>query len=167
MRILPLLMLGKPKLDLVKKYSSITHSHPISYLSCFLYLNIAWKILNGEDKNQSVVGSINEFSNLIKDYDSVTVRELEKITSIDYKNIQEIDFESGTYVVDSMISSIYCLLHTKSYNESILKAVNLGGDTDTTAAIVGALTGIYYGKENIPTNWIENLVKNDLITKLI
>lgn len=44
----------------------------------------------------------------------------------------------------------------------MLKAVNLGEDTDT-GAITGGIAGIYYGFENIPEEWIAELVrKNDI-----
>jgi ADP-ribosylglycohydrolase len=56
------------------------------------------------------------------------------------------------------------LLNSSSYAESVLKAVNLGGDTDTTAAVTGGLAGIYYGVENIPPEWVEQIArKQDII----
>jgi ADP-ribosyl-[dinitrogen reductase] hydrolase len=50
--------------------------------------------------------------------------------------------------------------------ESVLQAVNLGEDTDTTAAITGGLAGVYYGFESIPPDWIEILAKKDEINDL-
>ena len=50
-------------------------------------------------------------------------------------------------VVDSMMASVWCLITTKSYRECVLAAVNLGEDTDTTAAIAGGLAGLYYGED--------------------
>jgi ADP-ribosylglycohydrolase len=47
---------------------------------------------------------------------------------------------------------LYGALNSESYSEAVLKAVNLGEDTDTTGAITGGLAGIYYGYENIPRN---------------
>jgi hypothetical protein len=56
------------------------------------------------------------------------------------------------------------ILNSSSYAESVLKAVNLGGDTDTTAAATGGLAGIYYGVENIPQEWVEQIArKQDII----
>ena len=52
-----------------------------------------------------------------------------------------------------MEAALWCLAHTASYEDCVLKAVNLGDDTDTTAAIAGGLAGIYYGYENIPEKW--------------
>ena len=50
--------------------------------------------------------------------------------------------------------------------ECLLKAVNLGRDTDTTGAIVGGLAGIYYGRDAIPTDWRATIAKGDMIDAL-
>ena len=50
-----------------------------------------------------------------------------------------------------------CLANTSSYAECALAAVNLGDDTDTTAAVAGALAGIVYGVEGIPSEWLDKL----------
>ncbi|MEF9480278.1 ADP-ribosylglycohydrolase family protein [Chryseobacterium sp. 1B4] len=65
-----------------------------------------------------------------------------------------------------MEASLWCFLNSESYPEAILKAVNLGEDTDTTGAITGGIAGIYYGYENIPEEWIAELVRKDDIEKL-
>ena len=44
--------------------------------------------------------------------------------------------------------------------------MNLGEDTDTVAAVAGGLAGILYGYDNIPKEWTDTLVKNDMISKL-
>ena len=54
---------------------------------------------------------------------------------------------STGYVVDTLQAVFWCLANTSSFRESVLMAVNLGGDTDTIAAIVGSAAGIYYGRE--------------------
>lgn len=48
----------------------------------------------------------------------------------------------------------------------MLTAVNLGGDTDTTAAVTGGLAGIYYGRENIPSEWLEQIPRQEDIMEL-
>ena len=58
------------------------------------------------------------------------------------------------------------LLNTSSYPEAVLKAVNLGEDTDTTAAVTGGLAGIYYGLTSIPTEWIETIARQKDIIDL-
>ncbi|MEO1374651.1 MAG: ADP-ribosylglycohydrolase family protein, partial [Cyanobacteria bacterium J06635_10] len=71
---------------------------------------------------------------------------------------------SSGYVIHTLEASLWCLLNSSSYEEAVLKAVNLGGDTDTTAAVTGGLAGIDYGVDNIPTEWIEQIArKQDII----
>jgi ADP-ribosylglycohydrolase len=57
-------------------------------------------------------------------------------------------------------------LNTDSYKEAVLKAVNLGNDTDTTAAVTGGLAGLLYGFDNIPQNWIAQIARQGDIEDL-
>ena len=61
---------------------------------------------------------------------------------------------------------MWCLLTTDSYKDCVLKAVNLGGDTDTIAAIAGGLAGALYGIESIPEEWLSKLIKREYIEEL-
>lgn len=57
-------------------------------------------------------------------------------------------------------------MNTNSYEECVLKAINLGNDTDTIGAIAGSLAGVLYTKKNIPRKWIEQLNNIDLLDEL-
>jgi ADP-ribosyl-[dinitrogen reductase] hydrolase len=61
---------------------------------------------------------------------------------------------------------LWCLLNTESYTECVLKAVNLGDDTDTIGAVVGGLAGIYYGSDKIPKEWLIALAQRKYIEEL-
>jgi ADP-ribosylglycohydrolase len=52
---------------------------------------------------------------------------------------------------------LYLLLTTESFEEAITEVVNLGGDTDTAGAILGAMAGAYYGVDAIPQRWLDGL----------
>jgi ADP-ribosyl-[dinitrogen reductase] hydrolase len=58
------------------------------------------------------------------------------------------------------------LLATPSFEECVLKAVNLGGDTDTTGCVAGGLAGVLYGLENIPTEWRKSLTRFEDVNRL-
>lgn len=77
--------------------------------------------------------------------------------------LEEKEIRSSGYVVDSFEAAMWSLLTTNSYKECIEKAVNLGDDTDTVAAIAGGLAGILYGIENIPKEWMEKLQGKEII----
>ena len=76
------------------------------------------------------------------------------------------EIRSSGYVVDTLEASLWCLLNSTNYKEAVLKAVNLGSDTDTTAAVTDGLAGIYYGAENIPPEWIEEIARKEEILDL-
>ena len=82
------------------------------------------------------------------------------------QNADEENISSSGYVVSTLEATIWLFLNSNDYNTTILKAVNLGEDTDTVAACVGGLLGIYYGIENIRENWKQNLKKYDYISDL-
>jgi ADP-ribosyl-[dinitrogen reductase] hydrolase len=82
-------------------------------------------------------------------------------------NLHEDDIKSGGYVIDSLEASVWCLLCTDDYRDCVLKAVNLGHDTDTTAAIAGGLAALVYGYDNIPSDWISSLRKPHLFEQIL
>ncbi len=55
---------------------------------------------------------------------------------------------------------------TEGYAATVLKAVNLGKDTDTVGAITGSMAGIYYGIEDMPLNWLQTLQRCDYLMEL-
>ena len=158
MRILPLAFTSHSYQD-IENVSSLTHSHHISKNVCNLYDDIARYLLKGNDKNTAV----RKATFLTCQY----YTEFQRIWRIaDYPR-EEI--KSTGYVVDSLEAALWCFLNSDSYKECVLKAVNLGDDTDTIAAIAGGLAGIYYGiggEKGIPEEWIEQIKRLDYIKDL-
>lgn len=48
-----------------------------------------------------------------------------------------------------------CLLHLDSFRDAVCFAISLGGDTDTLAAMAGALAGAHHGESGVPVAWLE------------
>ena len=67
--------------------------------------------------------------------------------------------QSSGYVLHTLEASVWCLLTTDTYRDAVLKAVNLGEDTDTTGAVTGGLAGLLYGLEAIPASWVNQLAR--------
>ena len=84
----------------------------------------------------------------------------------EYKNKQEDGIKGSGYVVESLEAALWCFYTTNTFKDAILRAANLGDDADTTAAICGQIAGAYYGVNNIPQNWLENLYKKSQITEM-
>ncbi len=62
------------------------------------------------------------------------------------------------YIYHTVPVALHCWLsHPENYRDAIDEIIRCGGDTDTTAAIVGAIIGSGVGREGIPTAWREGL----------
>ena len=83
----------------------------------------------------------------------------------DFYQKQREEIMSTGYVVDSLKASLWCLGTTETFEEAVLKAVNLGNDTDTIGAITGSFAGALYKLEGMPDRWIQQLVNRELIDK--
>ena len=173
MRISPLLffLLNKPineRFEITRQVSSITHSHIRSVIACFYYLEFARYLLTGKDMFdiypllQSEITSFLNSTQINPDelskFDRLLKQDIDKLK-------QEEIFSSG-YVLHTLEASIWCLLTTHCYRDAVLKAVNLGEDTDTTAAVTGGLAGLLYGFDSIPIGWVGQLARKDDIENL-
>jgi poly(ADP-ribose) glycohydrolase ARH3 len=68
---------------------------------------------------------------------------------------------------EAVPAAIFAFLRNQgSFNEAIRYAVSLGGDTDTIAAMAGALAGAHLGEEAIPEPWRERVEKHDVLIQL-
>ncbi len=70
---------------------------------------------------------------------------------------KEGDIKSSGYTVHTLEAAAWSFLTTESYEEAVIRAANLGDDTDTVAAVCGAIAGAYYGYAAIPGKWRDNL----------
>ena len=73
--------------------------------------------------------------------------------------LSEDEISGSGYVVDTLEAAIWCCLNTENYRDCVLKAVNLGLDTDSVAAVAGGLAGAYYGFNAIPEEWLSTLTR--------
>jgi ADP-ribosylglycohydrolase len=67
----------------------------------------------------------------------------------------------GSYAMDNMAMSLNILYNTNSFREALIKIVNIRGDSDSVASVVGQIAGAYYDIETIPGDWIEAINKWD------
>jgi ADP-ribosylglycohydrolase len=70
------------------------------------------------------------------------------------------------YVVASLEAALWAFHRASSFRESILLAVNLGDDADTTGAVCGQLAGASYRQTGVPKGWITKLYMTDGIQRL-
>ncbi len=182
MRILPLATYIYPlplekQFRIVTEVSALTHPHIRSVLCCFLYLRIAIKIIDKKSLPEAITDSQEELREFIADR-NILPEDLKALHRLLIGNLYlgsikpndrfSIDYiNSGGYVVHTLEAVMWCLLNGSSFKETVLKAVNLGDDTDTVAAIAGGLAALYYGFDSIPETWIKCLKKRELIELIV
>ena len=161
------------KMEAVHNLSSLTHRHRRSQMTCGIYVNIALEFLENNGSDLSLEELIANGIDKSKEYYfnnpsfEKELHHFDRVFSLNIQNLPRDEIKSGGYTISSLEASIWCLLNNENYKDTLLQAVNLGYDTDTTACIVGGLAGIYYGYEDIPAEWINKLAKLDYIENLI
>ncbi len=148
---------------LVTNASSLTHAHERSVLACKIYAQILFSLMDDPSK-ESVLNALKESRNRYSQ--SSEYGTYAKLLSDDFVNTPVSEIKSSGYVVDTLEAAVWCLLTTDSYEDCVLKAVNLGMDTDTVGAVAGGLAGALYGYEAIPKKWRETLIKRKYIEEM-
>jgi ADP-ribosylglycohydrolase/O-acetyl-ADP-ribose deacetylase (regulator of RNase III) len=142
--------------------SALTHRHPRSMLACGYICVFAKYLLEG-DSPRAAYARANAFA---QSYYSIGnwAFELPHYARVLGNRLSELAREvvpSSGYVVHTLEASLWCLLTTRSYEEAVLRAVNLGGDTDTTACVTGGLAGVHYGVGQVHERWRKALARTD------
>lgn len=128
--------------DEVEAVSAITHAHPTSTTACDRLVDYTRRLLKGRTPLEAIDAA---------GYTPALADEPEHV------------IRSGGYVLDTLKAAVWCLVTTDDYAACVLKAVNLGDDTDTTAAVAGGLAGVAYGVRGIPAEWLAKLRGTDVI----
>lgn len=156
------------KFRIISTYSSITHAHPISILSCMIYDEVLRNIISNTHINEEVMTSgLYELKKFIAKNFSDFYDNFDSILSGNIFQQNEENIQSTGYVIYTLEAALWSLSQSNSFPDAILKAVNLGNDTDTIASVTGSLAGAYYGFENIPENWMMQLENRELLDKVI
>lgn len=161
MRILPLIFKDFESMEAILKairdINHVTHAHTISDIGSLFYILMGKEILKGNDL-------ITSYNKAVWNMGTRKIDEYERIWSLQIMKLDESSIKSTGYVVDTLEAALWCLLNGSSYKDTILKAINLGGDTDTIAAIAGGLAGLHY--KRIPIAWVLKLKSKPLLFKM-
>ncbi len=172
MRILPVAIYfaKSPVPDLLNaahSASSLTHRHTRSLIACGIYSIMVSALLKDESPYDSYIYAVNQAKiNYDKKPYSHELIHFKRIMDGSIHQLPEDEIQSSCYVVHTLEASIWCLLNSKTYKEAVLKAVNLGYDTDTTGIVTGGLAGITFGINAIPEEWINTAARKEDIEKL-
>jgi ADP-ribosyl-[dinitrogen reductase] hydrolase len=131
-------------MDLAEKQSNMTHYDSLSAKCCQIYSEAVSDILSGKDLKQTI---INAFS----------------LLNLPESELLSPTCDSDGYVLNTLTWVLHLCYTSDSFEQVVVRAANLGGDTDTIGAIAGGLYGVYCGYDNLPTRYVDALLnKNEL-----
>jgi len=165
MRLAPIPMFYHSETDQAIRYagesSRTTHGTQECVDACRLYALMLVKALDGKSKEEILLGHDNTML--------LPRRFPAKVYDIAYGGYTtkiEAEIRGSGYVVESLEAALWCFHRTDTFRDAILRAVNLGDDADTTAAVCGQIAGAYYGESGIPASWLEKVYMRDEITEM-
>ena len=154
-------------IDAIHSVGGLTHAHIRSNIACGLYFFMAKYILFREGSLQERMqeGLTQGFA-FYESYlaDKENLHYYDRLKDLEtFKSLPAEKIKSTGYVVDALESAVWSLITTDSFDQALLKAVNLGDDTDTVGAIAGGLAGLYYGYDSIPEEWLSAIKRREWI----
>lgn len=153
MRIMPLSLYRAKSddIDSVADASAITHAHPRSKLACEFHALFVRSFFESRDLTVSFQETQKRFGEQLAA--TSETRNFRRILLPDFASIPRAELGSSGYVIDTLEASFWCLLNHSTFAETVLAAVNLGEDTDTTGCVAGGLAGLVHGISTIPVEW--------------
>ena len=151
MRISPLAIFGWLRPDEAVEWartdSGLTHPNPVCRESCAAYVRALTAALNGADAQSCYKAALEEArrggpESVIKALESAAIQPPRQMGG-----------SKAGWVLIALQNAFYRLLHAGSFEEALVETVGCGGDTDTNAAICGALLGALHGRNAIPSRW--------------
>lgn len=143
-------------LKIVAKISSITHRLPTCILGSYIYTQFAKALLSGKSKKEAYqIMQNSDYSIFSEDL----LMEYYRVLCDDISRFSEDEISSKGKTRPTLEASLWSFMNTDNYNSAVLKAINLGNDTDTIGACTGGLSGLYYGASSINPDWLSKLKK--------
>ena len=157
-------------IETVHAVGSLTHAHIRANIACGLYFFMVHQVLTGtgslKDRlRKGLTEGFAFYESCLADKENLhyydRLRDL-----IAFSELPADKISSSGYVVDALEAAVWSLITTADFKDALLKAVNLGDDTDTVGAIAGGLGGLYYGIGGIPEDWLAAIKGREWIESL-
>jgi ADP-ribosyl-[dinitrogen reductase] hydrolase len=146
---------------LAEESSLTTHASSQCRSACRYLAAVLAALIRGDDRAEVLSAEWNILEQL---------RELEPLDpAVDavargsFRQKSPPDIRGSGWVIESLEAALWAFYSSTSFEEAVLKAVNLGDDADTTGAVCGQLAGACWGESGIPENWRNELAAREMI----
>jgi len=131
--------------------SQITHYHPVA-CECSAFVNLMISCMcRGCNRREAYFRALSECRN-------------EEILG-KLSQLKKTGLNPSIDALDATHCALSFFMQSSSFEEAVSDAASVGGDTDTIAAVTGALCGAEYGYDSIPEKWLSRLIIRDEIDK--
>lgn len=123
--------------EVIHNVSRLTHAHQIALIGCDIQIAFLFYLLNGEEKFSALkmaLEKVRRFVSKNKEFEYGLSKYL-RLYDDNFSSLPDTKISSRGYVVDTLEAALWCFLSTDSYRDCILKAINLGHDTDIASVL--------------------------------
>lgn len=148
-------------IEMAGESSRTTNGAPQAVSACRYFAGLLVGALNGVSKDELLA---DDYSPVTGSWASEPLHPvIAAIAKGSFKTRTVEQLPASGYVAHTLEAALWAFATTGSFETGVLKAVNLGGDADTTGAVFGQIGGAYYGVDAIPERWRNPIVKRDQI----
>ena len=146
---------------LAEESSLPTHASEQCVSACRYLATVLAALIHGEERDEVLAPDWQPLQQLsaIKPLHPL----IEEIGAGSFRQKQPPAIQGSGWVVKSLEASLWAFHDAGSFEEAVLRAVNLGDDADTTGAICGQLAGAYWGETGIPESLLSGLARVDML----
>lgn len=146
-----LIFRGQPEMlmQAAGEVSAMTHAHPECLLACRMTPFLIADLVSGVSRDQALEMLRQRFQSDQKAQHMIN----DALQGKYYRDV----YQGGGYVFESFNIALNAFMSFDNFEDTLVYAVNLGGDTDTQATVAGAFAGAFYGVDSIPGRWKSKL----------
>jgi len=142
----------------IAQVAALTNGSMRAVLGCFILVELALDLAGGHAPAEAYSRAKKRITDRLGEEPELAA--YARLLEGDISTLSEDEIHTEGEIVHAVEAAVWCLLTQGDYRSVVLRAVNLGGATHTTASLSGALAGYSAGLTAVPKAWIKQLVRS-------
>ncbi len=134
--------------DLASRTASVTHAHAEARCGAAVIAVAVHRALRGVDQSGVVAGLHALAAHLLAE----RLRAVDALRNASPKEVAA-RLGNGVLAIESVPAALWAFDGSKSFEDAVIRAVGLAGDTDSIGAMAGAVAGAFFGASGIASSW--------------